>query len=327
MTVKIQKQFYIYIVTSLILFSTCTTEQIPPTDMDGRPLIIKLGTIDVDLVETTPIVFKDKVYRFEYVREGYWNNKTGDSYFRFVDHETGRTTKSFAKGFHLGSAFVDDGTVYVTAVDIWNGERIFIFASQDLENWESWLALELPGYGLFNTSLTKADNKYVLMYEIGKPKEEAGERFTANFATSADLKEWKVLPSEYNYAKDRYTAPHCLRYLDGYYYDFYLEAYNGYEMRVVRSKDLMHWEPSSFNPVLRASEEDKQIANPNLSEELQNKIINAKDINNSDIDFCEFDGRLIINYSWGDQHGSEFLAEAVYKGTLKQFLKGWFKKQ
>ncbi|VAX26605.1 hypothetical protein MNBD_IGNAVI01-2938, partial [hydrothermal vent metagenome] len=43
-------------------------------------------------------------------------------------------------------------------------------------------------------------------------------------------------------------------------------------------------------------------------------------------DFCEFNGQLIINYSWGDQHGSEFLAEAVYKGTLKQFLKGWFKK-
>lgn len=324
---RIQKQLgSISILISLIFFSACSFKHQPQTDSEGRPLITKLGTIDVDLVETTPIVFKDKVYRFEYVREGYWNNKTGDSYFRFVDHETGQTTRPFAKGFHLGSAFVDDGTVYVTAVNIWDGEQIFIFASQDLENWKSWLALELPGYGLFNTSLTKADGKYVLMFEIGKPKRAAGERFTANFATSTDLKEWKVLPSEYNYAKDRYTAPHCLRYLDGYYYDFYLEAHNGYEMRVVRSKDLMHWEPSSLNPVLRASEEDKQIANPNLSEELQSKIKNAKDINNSDIDFCEFDGRLIINYSWGDQHGTEFLAEAVYKGTLKQFLKGWFKK-
>ncbi|MBE9562361.1 MAG: hypothetical protein IMF12_05820, partial [Proteobacteria bacterium] len=241
---KIEKQLYRYILVSLIIISACSTKQ-PPTDLDGRPLIIKLGTIDVDLVETTPIVFKDKVYRFEYVREGYWNNKTGDSYFRFVDHETGEATKSFAKGFHLGSAFVYDGTVYVTAVDIWDGERVFIFASQDLENWESWLALELPGFGIFNTSLTWADNKYVLMYEIGKPKEETGERFTANFATSTDLKNWKTLPSEYNYAKDRYTAPHCLRYLDGYFYNFYLEAHNGYEMRVVRSKDLMHWESSS----------------------------------------------------------------------------------
>jgi len=63
-----------------------------------------------------------------------------------------------------------------------------------------------------------------------------------------------------------------------------------------------------------------------LNKELRNQIIKAENINNSDIDFCEFNGRLIINYSWGNQHGKEFLAEAVYEGTLKQFLKGWFKK-
>lgn len=321
---RIQNQLCISILISLMIFSACSIKQTAQTDSDGRPLITKLGTIDVDLVETTPIVFRDKVYRFEYVRKGYWNNKTGDSYFRFVDHETGQATKSFAKGFHLGSAFEDNGIVYVTAVDIWDGERIFIFASQDLENWESWLAFELPGFGIFNTSLIKDDSKYVLMFEIGKPEEKSGERFTANFATSTGLKEWDILPSEYNYAKDRYTAPHCLRYLDGYYYDFYLEAHNGYEMRVVRSKDLMHWEPSHLNPVLQASKEDKQIANENINEELRNKISKAKNINNSDIDFCEFNGQVIINYSWGNQHGEEFLAEAVYEGTSTQFLKGWF---
>jgi len=29
-----------------------------PVDADGRPLIRKLGTIDVDKVETTPVVFR-----------------------------------------------------------------------------------------------------------------------------------------------------------------------------------------------------------------------------------------------------------------------------
>ena len=323
---RIQMQLCISILISLIFISAGSSKQPAPKDLDGRPIIIKLGTIDVDLVETTPIVLKDKIYRFEYVRKGYWNNKTGDSYFRFIDHETGQATKSFAKGYHLGSAFVDNGTVYVTAVDIWNGERIFIFASQDLKHWESWQAFKLPGFGIFNTSLTLADKKYVLMFEIGKPEEKAGERFTANFATSTDLKEWKILPSEYNYAKDRYTAPHCLRYLDGYYYNFYLEAHNGYEMRVVRSKDLMNWKSSPLNPVLKASEDDKQITNQGFLEELRSKVIKAENINNSDIDFCEFNGQLIINYSWGNQHGEEFLAEAVYEGTLKQFLQGWFKK-
>ena len=79
-----------------------------------------------------------------------------------------------------------------------------------------------------------------------------------------------------------------------------------------------------MNPVLRASAADKLIANPNLAEEQRARIAGAVDLNNSDIDFCEWEGRLLINYSWGNQQGAEHLAEAVYDGTLKQFLHGWF---
>ena len=310
------------IITNILLFSACSVQ--PPTDTNGRPLIVKSGTIDCDLVETTPVVFKNKVYRFEYIRTGYKENTTGNSYFRFVDHETGKVTNSFAEGYHLGSAFVFNDTVYVTAVDKWDGERVHIFVSGDLENWNRRLAFELPGYGIFNTSMTKAEDKYVLMFEIGKPEEVAGERFTALFATSYDLKNWKILSPDHNYAKDRYTAPHCLRYLDGYYYDFYLEAYKGYEIRVVRSKDLINWEPSPLNPVLKASPEDKKIANRKLSDNSLQRIVKAENCNNSDIDFCELNGRLVINYSWGNQRGEEFLAEASYAGTMEQFIRGWF---
>ena len=34
------------------------------------------------------------------------------------------------------------------------------------------------------------------------------------------------------------TCDLCLRWLDGWFYDFYLEAHDGYELRVVRSRDL-----------------------------------------------------------------------------------------
>lgn len=163
------------------------------------------------------MVFKRKLYRFEYVRIKYEANKTGDSFFHFIDHETGAATPAFAKGFHLGSAFVNNDSV-------------------------------------------------------------------------KDLVEWYVTPHECAYSRDRYSAPHALRYLDGYYYDFYLEAFNGYETHVVRSRDLIHWESSPLNPVLCASEEDKKIANPELTAEQRRKITAATDINNSDIDFCEFNG-------------------------------------
>jgi hypothetical protein len=323
---KTIKYLYILFLAVLLTFVACTPTK-SVNDSREKPLIVKLGTIDCDLVETTPVTFKGKIYRFEYIREAYWDNKTGDSYFRFIDHKTGIVSKSFAKGFHLGSAFVHNDKVIVSAVDIWDGEHVHLFVSDDMVHWESWLAFELPGYGIYNTSLTHDKEKYILMFEIGKPKENAGARFTANFATSTDLKKWEILSSDHNYAKDRYTAPHSLQYLDEYYYNFYLEAHNGFEMRVVRSKDLVTWEASPLNPVLVASPEDKRIANKKLSKELIESIKDAENRNNSDIDFCEYDGKLIINYSWGDQRGKEFLAEATYDGTLEKFLKGWFPKQ
>ncbi len=290
--------------------------------------IQKLGTIDCDLVETTPVVFKGRVYRFEYVRQGYWANKTGESYLRFVDHETGEPTPSFGKGFHLGSAFVDGDKAIVTAVNLWDGEKIEIFTSSDLQTWVHWTGLDLPGYGIFNTSLCKVGERYTLMFEIGKPAERTGVPFTAQFAYSTDLKKWELAPPECNYAKDRYTAPHKLVHHDGHYYNFYLEAVNGgYEQYVVRSRDLIHWEPSPRNPVLKASDADRTPHNKKLPQNLLDRIKTATNLNNSDFDYCEHNGQLHITYSWGNQQGIEHLAEAIYPGTEAEFLSGLFPKK
>jgi alpha-L-fucosidase len=172
--------------------------------------------------------------------------------------------------------------------------------------------------------MCKAGADHVLMFEIDRPAEQAGVPFTARFLKSRDLRYWELTPPACHYAKDRYTAPHCLRYLDGWYYNFYLEAHQGYEMRVVRSRDLIEWENSPFNPVLKAGDEDRVVRNPLLPEAQRRRIAAARNCNNSDIDFCEWQGSLVINYSWGDQVGTEFLAEAVYHGTQEQFLRGWF---
>jgi hypothetical protein len=218
----------------------------------------------------------------------------------------------------------ENGALYVTATNAWGGERVDILASDDMTHWERWHALALPGYGLYNTSLCRSDGGYVLMFEVGEPPEVAGVRFTARFAVSPDLRQWELTAPECAYSRDRYTAPHCLRYLDDYYYDFYLEAHDGYQQRVVRSPDLINWEASPLNPVLKASQEDRLVANPELTAEQRTRIATAVNINNSDIDVCEFEGRVVINYSWGNQSGVEHLAEAVFEGTLAQFLTSWF---
>ncbi len=291
-----------------------------------KPIIRKLGTLDCDMVETTPVVFRGRLYRFEYVRTGYHANKTGNSYFRFVDVETGKLTPSFAAGYHLGSAFVHDETAYVYGVDIWDGTEMRVFWSRDLNRWETKVAMSLPGWGLFNNSVCEGDDRFVMAFEIGRPPEETGVPFTNRFAESDDLLNWRLTPSECVYTKERYSACPAIRFHDGYYYMIYLETMPGptYESHIVRSRDLVHWESSPLNPVLQHSDEDKVIANPALSSEHRERIANAVNVNSSDVDLCEYQGRTIINYSWGNQHGVEHLAQAEYGGGLVSFLTGFY---
>lgn len=196
-----------------------------------------------------------------------------------------------------------------------------MFTSKDLKGWEERIIFKHPqGKPFCNTSLCKADGRFVMSYE----QNENG--FHAQFLESKDLFHWTMLAEDQRHNLGRYNAPHCLRWHGGWFYLFYLEANrpHGYEQYITRSRDLRRWETSPWNPVLAASAEDRLVLNQQLTEAERAEVTKAQDSNNSDIDFCEFKGRLIINYSWGNQQGVEFLGEAEYQGTLPQFLTGWF---
>lgn len=292
----------------------------------GKPVIKKLGTIDCDLVEATPIVFKGKLYRFEYVRKQYPPNKTGDSYFRFIDVATGKPTPSFARGYHLGSAYVECDTVYAYGVKDWGASEIGVFYSKDMKTWKSETALSLPGWGIYNNSVCKGRKGYTMAIELGEPAEVVGHRFTMRFAESDDLIHWKITAEDQVFSKDRYTACPAIRFLDDQYYMVYLEEKPGpsYVPSIVRSRDLVHWEMSPYDCVLNFSEEDKKIANPDLTPAQRKHIAEAVDINNSDVDLCEFKEKTVIYYSWGNQQGIEFLAAAEYDGGLAKLLRSFF---
>ncbi len=307
----------------LLAFAFFLTAQAQP----GKPQIRKLGTIDCDLVETTPIVFQNRLYRFEYVRKNYKPNTTGDSYFHFIDVETGKPTASFAEGFNLGCANVDKNTVYVYGVKGWGTTKIYQFQSKDLNEWTSAMVLEKPNWEIFNTSVCRGPNGYTMAIEFRADKEECGVPFTIRFATSKNLKTWELLPADRIFTKDRYSSCPTLRFLDGMYYMIYDEELPGptYEPYLIRSKDLIQWESSPFNPFMVHSEtEDKQIANPNLTTEQVEHIKNSVNINNADTDLCEYNGKTVIYYCWGNQQGIEFLAEAAYDGPMEKLLKGFF---
>lgn len=313
--------------------STKTNLQVPK-----KPIIRKLGTIKCDVVEITPVVFHDKLYRLEYYRGSRQNrqNTTDITWLHFIDVYTNQSMGFFAKDHHFGTAFVDGDYMYVAAIidntttswqngQRWGANTVEIFRSKDLKEWELHGEFTTPNHNLFNTGICKKDGVYTLLIETAQPR-----NFTFYFAQSTDLKNWKLLSEEHMFQKGRYAGSPAIYTLpdDPYYYVTYLEENPGpnYTNCIARSLDLINWEYSPVNPVLMFDAyEDKKIASPFLTENERADIDRALDINNSDMELCQFLGRTIIYYSWGDQKGTEFLAEACFEGTMKEFLQGFFK--
>ncbi|MBQ7190857.1 MAG: hypothetical protein IJR99_15735 [Kiritimatiellae bacterium] len=298
-------------------------------------VIRRLGTIDEYIVETSPIVHKGRLWLFEYIRytnenKKYAGNSLGVSYFRFRDLETLQDfTPPFAKGLHLGSAFVEGDRVVVTGVSKWGGDRFFLTESSDLVNWtEPRVILSGEGWSGYNTSVCKAGDRYVMVYELGKPKELVGHPFTMFFAESRDLRDWKTIPGAV-FGKDFYTGAPLLRHFDGMFYFFYLDHQNGaYRTRVARSRDLKAWAVSPKIVMAHEDAADRAIhPQARLTDAQRKSIAAAENRNVSDLDFCFHGGRLVCAYSWGNQLGTEFLALGEVKGmTEQEFCESFFEK-
>lgn len=295
-----------------------------------RPVIRKLGTIACDIVETTPLVFGGRLYRFEYIRAKKQNpaNDTGASYFRLVEYDTGRIVTELARGCHLGCAYADGETLYAVGVrERWGGDTLGIFRTSDLCSWEE-TSVRFPGYGIYNTGACKMDGGYTLLMEIDAPKDECGVPFTFRFARSDDMTHWTMTPPACVFQKERYAGGPAIYTFPGdpYYYVLYVEALPGgfYTTCAARSRDLTAWEYSPVNPLLMYGDEDKVIANPALSEAARARIAFAHDVNNSDVELCGWDGGTVLMYSWGNQHGNEFLAEARCELPPRELLRGLF---
>lgn len=293
-------------------------------------IIRKLGTVDCDIVEANPIVWQGRLLRFEYIRErnaekGYYANTSGTSYFRFVDQETGEILPAFGHGLHMGNAFVWEDKVYVTAVENWGKSRFYQLESSDLINWSTpKLILENPRWRGYNTSLCRAGDRFILAFELGAPAELVNVPFTMFFAESTDLQNYRWIPDAV-FGREIYTGAPMLRYFDGFYYFFYLDGSyeEGFQTFVARSTDLKNWEWSRKNPVLSYGEEDRELLGE-FTPSLKERIAKAENINASDMDMCEYKGKLELVYSWGNQRGMEFLSRAQADMTEKDFCEYFF---
>ena len=310
-------------------------EKLRNSEMPIRKKMVKMGTIKEGTVESTPVVWQDRLLRFEWVRSNDWGKNHGDradGYYNFVDFETEEVVGTpFAHKHAFGCCYEENGVMYAHGVRGNAGATnvIDVFWSEDLANWESQTALTIPEeLKIYNTSVCKGENGYIMCVEVSGPERLIGKNFSILFAKSENLLDWELLPIEdYNYIPDRYSACPSIRYFDGMYYMVYLEIAPLYRLvpYIVRSKDLVEWEGGLFNPFMWIDDDDKKIAHPErFTEEEIDKIKKAVDNNNSDVDFCEYRGETYIVYSWGNQLGTEYLAYAKYDGSLEEFLKSFF---
>lgn len=292
----------------------------------SRPPIQKLGTIGPG-VEATPFVHNSRLYLMIVDRSSP-AKRPFRSRMVIRDLDTGKTLPPFGEGYTLASAYSEGGTVYVYATNRWGGDEIRLFRSSDLITWDSRQVLALPGWSVFNSSVCKTPDGYLMAFEFQKNAESIEHHFySTRFARSKDLVEWELTAPECVYSKDYYNACPVIDYVDGYIYAIHLRAARGYESYLARSRDLVHWEGSPINPVLSASPEDRVIADGvTLSADVQALMKQTRNYNNSDVDLCEFKGATHIFYSWGDQSskGAMFLSRAIFHGPKKDFLRAYF---
>jgi len=301
-----------------------------------RPIVRKLGALCLGM-EQTPVVFDGKLILIETQRD--YGGGEHQLFMRAHDYRNDIVYPAFAHGCNFASAYTENGVVYafgttshqVDPYRLGGGPSVMMFWSADLKNWESREIISLPHWRLFNTSVCKGPDGYVMAIEVKQFANELddviGHPFTEFFARSKNLFDWEMMDTDCHYTRARYNACPALRYFDGWYYMICLEALPvlRYAPYVYRTKNFMDWDVGIHNPVMMYDDEDR-IPHPlsNFTEKQLELLETGLNINNSDVDLCEFEGKTYLYYANGDQQSYCFLCEAVYDGPLDEFLRRFF---
>ncbi|MBX3175782.1 MAG: hypothetical protein KF886_00330 [Candidatus Hydrogenedentes bacterium] len=285
------------------LFARIAPPEIPAPDHGLQDVAL----VQKDMCEMSPFVWRGKLMHMAAVRPGSGGTRE-DYWLELRDARTNTPVARFAEGYGLASPFVDGDTFYAVAsrYEDANWNDVTLFSSKDLETWEKRVIIAQENEHLFNSSLCKGPDGYVLAYESNTPDYPA---FTTKFAVSQDLQTWEKRPDA-TFGTNRYTACPEIHYADGYYYVLYLEnrkPRHYFETYITRSKDLKHWELSAANPVLSPRGLDEGI-------------------NASDPALIEFEGKTWVYYAVGDQRTWMDVKRGMYPGPAAQFFARWYER-
>ncbi|MDW7658573.1 MAG: hypothetical protein SCM11_15505 [Bacillota bacterium] len=302
------------------------------TTMKDAPVIEKLGVVSEN-GEMTPFVRKGRLMRIESVWKDITDAGKVSCCAIIVDAATGETSKPFGHGNFYFSGYCEDDIVYAFCS---RRNQISLFWSDDLVSWQNKVILTMPArFAIANTSVCKGNNHYVMAYECARAvgildepiDPDVGHPYTEFFATADNLMDWTMMPFSCAYTKERYNACPAIRYADGHYYMICVEALPlaRYAPYIYRTEDFVTWEIGLHNPILMFSKEDRRLKpGIRLSPEIEAQLPHYMNINNSDVDLCEFSGITHIYYLTGNQLGFAVMCETVYRGPLEQFLKAHF---
>lgn len=282
----------------------------------GKPVLIKLPFAfscvgrDPITVENTPVLFNSQLLMVANLRSSV-PGKESESYLYIDDILKGQEIARFGAAHAFVSAIVDSYDLNVFALDfsesgkVWESNGIDRFVTTDLKTWKQEKVILPEGdEKLFNNSVCKDENGYVMAYESNLPVQ-----FCFKFAHSNDLSKWRKLDRlVYTGEKNEYSACPVIRYFKPYYYVIYLHApikgHNGWIPFLSRSTDLENWELTPFNPIMEAGKGEGR--------------------NNSDFDILEYEGRTYLYYGDGDQATWGTICVAMYDGTMKNFYESYF---
>lgn len=295
-----------------------------------RHPLVKQDTSKPIMGETTPFVFRGRLYRLEN-----WQKfmelpqaSSGDRYMedvvRIWDVEADALVSVVLTGHSFGMAFVWEDRVYVYAAahpanNRWRTvTEITLTTSDDLQHWtapEVVLRAE-PNEHLFNVAVCRGDHRFIMLYETDDARWPA---FTFKYCESNDLRHWTLIPDAI-YGREKYVGGPALYYEDGWYYTLYLHDLGGkWETRITRSRDLIHWEDAPVERPFLTFDEERTFQYWH-----QGELRTVHEINASDAEVCAWQGKTLVYFNGGDQQSSGDLQLAEFDGTPAQLFAAFF---
>jgi len=307
-------QLIISICLFLLIYAASVQAQKPK-----KPALVKLPFAFSrrdrgELMENTPVLFNSRLLLVANYRPSGGpdvKDEEKDSYLYIDDLLTGTEITRFGAAHSFVSAFVDGSELNVFALDfsetgkVWSKNGINRFVTKDLKSWKTEKVILPDSVGfLFNNSVCPDDKGFLMAYESNKPVQ-----WCFKFARSSDLSKWEKIPGlVFTGVNHEMAGCPVIRYFKPYYYVIFghdlINVPNRYTSDLARSKNLVDWEMSPFNPILQAGVREG--------------------INNTDVDIIEYEGRTYLYYATGDQATWATIRVAMYDGLMKTFYERHF---